>query len=282
MSEQIGKSFATCHCKFCSGGIEFERDLFDPQNPAVIECPHCGAETQLYIPTAAHVAQAPCITKSSSARGHKLVSAAKRTRIALTPKQCASPEGQELISLLCDITHDGLVTKEGVWRLNNWLEEKTNSATPAIKHLTQVLEQVGTLTAEKAFEIHLEIEHVLPRVIREQVKKKRKEAWLHSLLQPKATEAQLKYIRDLGGTPSHGINIAEASLLIEQLLYGLPNTVPTQYATEKQLEYIRNLGGNPPAGLTKSDASTLIERLLNPNYSPKSASESIQKDHECQ
>jgi hypothetical protein len=101
-------------------------------------------------------------------------------------------------------------------------------------------------------------------------------------LQPKATEAQLKYIRDLGGTPSHGINIAEASLLIEQLLYGLPNTVPTQYATEKQLEYIRNLGGNPPAGLTKSDASTLIERLLNPNYSPKSASESIQKDHECQ
>ncbi len=282
MIEKSGQSFITCYCKFCSGGIEFERDLFDPENAAVIECPHCGAETQLYIPTAAHAAQAAFIQKLSQPRGHKLVSVAKRTRIALTSKQCASPEGQELVSLLCDITRDGLVTKEGVWRLNNWLEEKTNSDLPAVKHLTKILEQVQTFTTEKAFEIHVEIEHVLPKVVRGEVKKKRKEAWLHSPLQPKATEAQLKYIRGLGGTPPHGINIAEASLLIDQLIYGLPNTLPTQYATEKQLEYIRSLGGNPPPSLTKSDASTLIERLLNPNYSAQSASESIRIDHDHQ
>jgi Holliday junction DNA helicase RuvB subunit len=41
--------FVTCLCNTCSGKIEFERASFDPVAPAVVTCPHCGLETQLYI-----------------------------------------------------------------------------------------------------------------------------------------------------------------------------------------------------------------------------------------
>ena len=64
-----------------------------------------------------------------------------------------------------------------------------------------------------------------------------------------------------------GLNIAEASLLIEQLLDHSGPT-PRQNATEKQLQYIRELGGSPPVGLTKSDASKLIEELKEGDNNP--------------
>jgi hypothetical protein len=57
-----------------------------------------------------------------------------------------------------------------------------------------------------------------------------------------------------------GLNVAEASLLIEKLLEH--STPPSeQSATEKQIQYIRDLGGNPRTGLSKADASVLIEQL---------------------
>lgn len=40
----------TCLCNSCPGRITFERARFDPMAPAVVACPHCGQETQLYIP----------------------------------------------------------------------------------------------------------------------------------------------------------------------------------------------------------------------------------------
>ncbi len=42
--------FVTCLCNSCSGKIEFDRTLFDPEAPAAVECPHCGLETVLYVP----------------------------------------------------------------------------------------------------------------------------------------------------------------------------------------------------------------------------------------
>jgi hypothetical protein len=47
---QTPPEFVTCLCRSCSGQIEFELALFDPEDPAVIACPHCGVETQLYLP----------------------------------------------------------------------------------------------------------------------------------------------------------------------------------------------------------------------------------------
>ncbi len=39
-----------CLCNTCSGKIEFELASFDPESPTSVVCPHCGLETQLYIP----------------------------------------------------------------------------------------------------------------------------------------------------------------------------------------------------------------------------------------
>ena len=72
-------------------------------------------------------------------------------------------------------------------------------------------------------------------------------------------KAQLECIRGLGGTPPPELNIAEASLLIEQLLEKNPQQ---QYcATEKQLQYLEVFGYISDKPLTKEDASILIAQF---------------------
>jgi hypothetical protein len=225
-------------------------------------------QTQIPIP---EVKQNPIPTSNKEPpvlQKHKRVRFTKGTRIALTPAQCASPAGKELINLLNEIVHDGLntdglVTEDGIQRLNAWLDIKADSDIPAIKFLLQISDRIlraGKVTTAKAFEMHFAIERVLPTSLRDEFKKVRQDAWLHSPLKPKATEAQLEYIRNLGGTPLPGLNVAEASLLIEKLLEH--STPPSeQSATEKQIQYIRDLGENPRMGLSKADASMLIEQL---------------------
>jgi hypothetical protein len=39
----------SCRCNLCSRPIEFDPAAFDKNNPTTI-CPHCGLETQLYLP----------------------------------------------------------------------------------------------------------------------------------------------------------------------------------------------------------------------------------------
>ena len=210
----------------------------------------------------------PIADKLSLLHKHKRVRFMKGTRIALSREQCESPTGKELISLLDQIVRDGvntdgLVTEDGVRQLNAWLDKKLESDIPAIKFLLQISDRIlraGKVTTARAFEMHSAIERVLPMALREEFKKTRQDAWVHSPLKPKATEAQLEYIRILGGTPLPGLNTSEASLLIEKLLER--STPPSeQPATEKQIQYIRDLGGNPPVGLSKADASILIQQL---------------------
>jgi hypothetical protein len=38
-----------CNCQHCAGGIEFEADELAEEN-SITPCPHCGAETKLFIP----------------------------------------------------------------------------------------------------------------------------------------------------------------------------------------------------------------------------------------
>ena len=210
----------------------------------------------------------PPDTEPSALHKHKRVRFPKGARIALSHGQRESPTGKELINLLDEIVRDGvntdgLVTEEGIRRLNSWLDKKLDSDIPAITFLLQISDRIlraGKVTTSRAFEMHSAIERVLPLSLREEFKKARQDAWVHSPLKPKATEAQLEYIRGLGGTPLSGLNTSEASLLIEKLLEH--STPPSeQSATEKQVQYIRDLGGNPPLGLSKADASLLIPQL---------------------
>lgn len=265
-SSQPVPRYVVCQCTHCDGHIEFDANELAEEN-STVSCPFCRSETQLHIPNAEKATEPTTNRETLPPDRFKSVIVTRGKRVSLTPSQCESDKGRELLSLLSEITRDGLVSKDGVQRLNTWLDVNSGSEIPAINFLLNIPERLGKFTTAKAFKVHFAIERVLPKAIREGVKEKRQEAWLHSPLKPKATEAQLNYIRDLGGKPQPGINIAEASLLIEQLLeHSRPPL--EQKASEKQLQYVRELGGSPPLGLTKSKASKLIEELKDADNTP--------------
>jgi hypothetical protein len=212
-------------------------------------------QTQIPIPEAEQNPIANSVIETPASYKDKRMEFAKGTRFVLTTEQCLLPIVQELIDLLIEITRDGLVSKEGVQRLNIWLAGKSELDIPAINYLSASLDRFGEFTTSKAFHVQFAIERILPKTIREAIKRTRQ------AICKKATEAQLDYIRVLGGTPPFGLKCSEAHLLIEELL---ANSSPPsmQPATEKQIHFIRELGENPPTGLTKSAASSLIEELL--------------------
>jgi hypothetical protein len=260
--------FITCHCKSCSGGIEFERELFDADHPQIIECPHCGSDTQLYIPNENQQTDITSGENKSAIYAHTPIRITRGMKVALSPKQRESQIGRELIDLLLLVTRDGPVTEEGVRRLNDWLKTKADSEIHAIVFLLELTRKVlrpGKPTREEMHEMQLGIERALPKDLRSEIVEKRRDVWLqewvHSSDRPEATESQLDYIRGLGGTPPPGLNVPEASELIEKLL---KNRSPTanHSATEKQLKYLHDLGGDVPPQLTKSAASTLIQELV--------------------
>jgi hypothetical protein len=237
--------FVTCFCNSCSGGIEFDRDCIDAQDPPRIPCPHCGTETVLYIPDTGHTAS------EISAKPSAPFPVRTSTRITMTKAHCQSPPGQELISLLCAIEPDGLITREGVQQLLDWLRTKSDTGIPAFDFLSVTSERIlgfAEFMTRDAFEMQSAIERVLPKDLRAEFVAKRQHAWPHS----PASQAQLDYIRGLGGNPPPGLTRSQASAMIDRL----------NPATEKQIAYILQLGGNPPPGLGKRAASELIERLL--------------------
>src|SRR5271170_2158265 len=193
-SEQSAPRYVVCHCGHCDGHIEFDANELAEEN-CIVSCPFCGMETHLSIPHSEEIPRATTARQTPPPDGYKALKVTKGKRVSLTPSQCASVEGQELLTLLCEITSDGLVTKEGVQRLNEWLAGKSESGIPAISFLSNIQDRFGEITTPKAFQVHFAIERVLPKIIRDGIKQKRQEGWLHSPLQRKATEAQLNYIR---------------------------------------------------------------------------------------
>jgi hypothetical protein len=222
--------FVICYCTSCGGKIEFERELFDPEDPPVVACPHlgCGKQIHLYIPKASP------------------------GRVTFTKAQCEMQVVQDLMRLLCDISDRGSDCADGVRALNAWLRKAPYSDIAAINFLLSATNDFfkGGQTPQGIFIMQAAIERVLPKNIRDGVIQRRQRAWDES----PASENQVSYIRSLGGKATVGMTRQEASQLIDHL---------TQFtATEKQLDFIRSLGGTPPAGISKAEASSLIERLL--------------------
>jgi hypothetical protein len=173
-------------------------------------------------------------------------------RVALTKAQCATPDGQELVNLLLEVVRDGLVTAEGFRQLQRWLEGRSEAQLPAVAFLSRMTGEGasrGELTPGDIFELQFAIERVLPKELRDQVVANRRHAWS----QTPATDNQIEYLRDLGGTPTIGMTKEEASALIEQL---------QPRPTEKQIAFIRDLGGTAPPNISRRQASELIDHLL--------------------
>lgn len=283
-------NYVVCHCQWCGGHIEFDANQLTEEN-CVIQCPHCTQETKLVIPRPP--SPSVCSTQAPVLLDHKLGPFPKGTKVSLTPPQVKSTEGQQLINLLTEIVRDGFITDEGVRRLHGWLETKSESDIRAIHYLLALSKIVlgnNTITMDNKYEMQLAIERVLPKQIRDPIKRMRYEIEpglpasektlarirelggtpppgmtrteafeMESDLSSPATENQIAYIRRLGGNPRSNISFKAASDLIGILLRSIP-------ATDKQLEYIDALGGNSNPNLSRADAEELIPRLEAARY----------------
>jgi hypothetical protein len=164
--------FVTCHCDACAGGIEFERALFDPDNPAIIQCPHCGIETRLYVPRADSNSSISDEGDTSASKKRKAVRFQKGQRLTLTEEQCATSLGQDLIDILLEIEEDGILTAEEIRKLNKWLDDKADSDIPAVQFLLRTSDRVvrnKKLTPTRLLEMQSAVERVLPKKIRDDV-----------------------------------------------------------------------------------------------------------------
>lgn len=246
MSEQNNPTpprYVTCRCQHCDGKIEFDANLLMAEDN-IVRCPHCGEETEFNIADADDSPFKIADQNASSPHRHKRVRFTKGTSVALTRAQCASPTGQELINLLTEIVHegfdaDGLVTDDGVRRLNAWLDGKADTDIPAIKFLLQISDRIlrtGKVTAAPAREMQRAIERVLPLNVRDGIQENRHGVWLHSYSSPEvpATKKQLQFIRDLGENPTVGVTKMAASSLIEELLAKQRELQASQQSTTPQ------------------------------------------------
>jgi hypothetical protein len=49
--EEMPEQFATCPCQYCNKNIEFEASRLNQDYEQIVNCPHCGLETRIYIPS---------------------------------------------------------------------------------------------------------------------------------------------------------------------------------------------------------------------------------------
>jgi hypothetical protein len=99
-------------------------------------------------------------------------------RVALSKADRSTPEGRELIALLTELSADGLVTREELVRLRQWLEQDRGVDFPACGFLYEVVETIsqdGEITEDELDSLALAIERVLPVDVRFVAALKRKE-----------------------------------------------------------------------------------------------------------
>lgn len=148
-------------------------------------------------------------------------------RITLTVAQCRTPEGQALLNLCRSISEDGTIDITEARALRSQVGQSHGlSALPAAEflreHLDDILED-GRLDAVEIGKLFKAVLRVLPKDAREVAQAVRQDVEQREAIQWRedaATERQLAFIRDLGGTPAPALSKGEASDLIESLLTG--------------------------------------------------------------
>lgn len=176
------------------------------------------------------------------------------TRVALTKAQLSTSEGKALVDLCLEIGIDGLLADDELVRLGLFLR-RCQEQIPAIVHLRNLVIDAladGSITDPERDLLHRQIERVLPPIERERLKAARKqveqraaearrrereeeaerrraeqEAEYERFNQP--SEAQLRYIRGLGGALPDGATKEDASRLIDRLLNTNGSITPRQW-----------------------------------------------------
>ena len=100
------------------------------------------------------------------------------TRITLTTAELNTPVGQELSSLLHELSADGMVSREECDRLREWLESHATvdlQCRPFLSTVVDTISHGGEITEDELDTLALAIERVLPANLRLLATLKRKE-----------------------------------------------------------------------------------------------------------
>lgn len=174
----------------------------------------------------------------------------KNERVSMTKKQSTESAGIELIELCRDWMEDGKLDERELAELRQWLFDVPDDALPAIRYLKEEIRQVladGRVDEWEMDRIHLALLRTLPKeereaadsarniirrgkldeqeAIREGMRRDRDEYWKNERKknqklwsQQPATEAQIDFIIDLGGSPARRLSKLDASFTIDRLL----------------------------------------------------------------
>jgi hypothetical protein len=160
-------------------------------------------------------------------------------RVKLNSEDLGTDIGAGMLKLLQSITSDGDLSKDEVRELGAWLDSAAGSTSvPGIHCLREEVSGVladGRISATELRVVRDAIFRVLPRDARETAERRFYEARQRETIakelergydrtQPQpASEAQLAFISDLGGTPPDGLNMGDASIMIGELKLHRPS-----------------------------------------------------------
>ncbi len=101
----------------------------------------------------------------------------KSVRVSITKKQQASDAGAELLNLCYSITDDGVISKEEIVKLGEWLNKHSSDDLPAIGYLKGIVREIiedGLVTKDELKELYLGLERVLPPSFRKRAVEQRR------------------------------------------------------------------------------------------------------------
>ncbi|MCK9420624.1 MAG: hypothetical protein M0R70_14730 [Nitrospirae bacterium] len=159
------------------------------------------------------------------------IKAGNRSPVTLTKKGLGTSEGQALLELLERTLSDGRLTDQEVKLLEAWLATNVSNTTlPGIHFLREEVEGIladGAVSDGEVILLQKAILRVLPITERERAKAKIADADAAAsdarfAEANKATDKQIKYIRDLGGSCPVDATKIGASEIIEKLLDSRP------------------------------------------------------------
>lgn len=162
-----------------------------------------------------------------------MTNSGKPKRVSLSAKHLSGTDGQTLCAFLVKLTDDGVITEDEVFALSSLLQSlPSQKEVPGIVFLSEVLGGIladGLIDEAERRELHHAILRVLPPALRVQANE-RKRLVEDAVSQQcrremnRATERQIAYIEDLGGSVDEGMTKLEASTLIDVLLENRPTT----------------------------------------------------------
>jgi hypothetical protein len=95
--------------------------------------------------------------------------AAKKNRLSLTSTQTQTAIGAELLALCQSVTEDGVLQKEEIKALRDWLRANRECDLPSVGFLCDTVERIiadKVVTREEQAELYMAIETVLPKEAR--------------------------------------------------------------------------------------------------------------------